>query len=143
MPPSKDRPYRDREWLRQKYVGERLSTYDIADACDVSQRTISYWVQKHDIEARDPSKRPPHYSTDHRGYERWWVSVDGDLRTVAVHRLAAVAWFGWDAVVGNDVHHVNGLSWDTREGNVKPTGRSKHRALHTVRRERNDDGTLR
>lgn len=54
------RKYHDAEWLRQKYHDEDLSTTEIAELVDVSQPTISDWLNRHDIETRDfgdPGKR--------------------------------------------------------------------------------------
>lgn len=44
--------YRDKSWLRKKYVQERLSTYDIAERCGCSDSTVRYWMDKHDIATR-------------------------------------------------------------------------------------------
>jgi hypothetical protein len=53
---------------------------------------------------------------------------------VKIHRLAAVAWFGYEAVVGKDVHHVSGIPWDNREDNLEPLDPSEHRRRHAKER---------
>ena len=57
-------------------------------------------------------------------------TVEGSTTKVAIHRLAAVAWFGWGAVSGNVVHHENGVPWDNRESNLTPMTLSEHSKLH-------------
>jgi transposase len=47
--------YHDAEWLRDKYHGDGLTLYEIADECDVTATTISSWMDKHEIETRDQS----------------------------------------------------------------------------------------
>lgn len=66
------------------------------------------------------------FHTDFLGYERC-VAVD---EVVKIHRLAAVAWFGFDAVVNKDVHHENNIPWDNREENLIPMDKSEHMRLH-------------
>lgn len=56
--------------------------------------------------------------------------VDAEKEPVAVHRLASVAWFGLEAVAGNDIHHKNGIPWDNREENVEPLDHAEHTSLH-------------
>lgn len=43
---------RDEEWLREQYVENQRSTYDIADELGLSQKTIPYWLDKYGIETR-------------------------------------------------------------------------------------------
>lgn len=45
---------------------------------------------------------------------------------VAHHRLLAVAWFGVDEVDNKVVHHVNGIPWDNREGNLELLTSEEH-----------------
>ena len=42
-------PYRDEEWLRDQYE-QTDSTTEIAEKCGVGRRTITYWMEKFDIE---------------------------------------------------------------------------------------------
>ena len=41
--------YQDKEWLYQKYIIEKLSTYKIAELCKVCHGTILYWLHKFNI----------------------------------------------------------------------------------------------
>lgn len=122
--------YKRDEWLREKYHTERLDTNEMADLARVGASTIRYWMDKHGIERikNGPKIRPARFFTDHHGYERVEDGKTG--KRLPVHRLAAVAWFGWEEVVGRDVHHSNGIKWDTRESNVKPMDHGEHARHH-------------
>lgn len=50
-----DRRYHDREWLRSKYVDDRMTSGKIADECGVERCTIVRWLNRLDIETRDVS----------------------------------------------------------------------------------------
>jgi len=39
-------PYKEREWLSEKYLNERLSQQKIADICGVARTTIQHWIRK-------------------------------------------------------------------------------------------------
>ena len=46
-------PYRNKEWLKKKYIEEKLSTTGIAKLCEVSSTTIRDWLIKYNIPRRD------------------------------------------------------------------------------------------
>lgn len=135
--------YKDREWLAEQYVEKELSDAEIAEKCGVARRTICDWRNKFGIEGRDIgeaykirySKKPVPLFQNDDGYEMW---IDSSLREktglerVRVHRLAAVAWHGLEAVKGKDVHHESNIPWDNRENNLKLLSRSEHTKLHGV-----------
>lgn len=124
-----DRPYRNEEWLRQKYVDENMSQTEMADLCDTGPSTISSWMKRHGVEtdmSRTKRREVPRLRVDSDGYEV--VKSCGD--EVLIHRLSAVAWFGFGSVSGKDVHHENGIGWDNREDNFDLLTRGEHIALH-------------
>ncbi|QLD87157.1 HNH endonuclease [Natronomonas halophila] len=49
MPPR----YRREAWLREQYHERGRTQQEMADACDVSPRTIREWMNRHGIETRD------------------------------------------------------------------------------------------
>jgi len=49
-----DTRYRDAEWLEEQYHEHELSQSEIADKCDVGKKTVSNWMEKYDIESREP-----------------------------------------------------------------------------------------
>lgn len=48
-----DRPYRDPDWLEEKYHGEGLTQREIADRCGISPRTIRTYMTRFGIETRE------------------------------------------------------------------------------------------
>lgn len=48
-----DRPYRDPDWLEQKYHGEGLTQREIAEECGVASSTIRKYMQRFGIETRE------------------------------------------------------------------------------------------
>lgn len=135
--------YRDPLVLRRLYVDEGLSQAEVADRLDCCGKTVSRWLQKYGIETRAAAPRDcsgrdnsrwverASFVTDPDGYERAECATNGEM--VRIHRLAAVAWFGYDAVVGNDVHHEKPIPWLNTEENVEPLSPSDHRRLHARR----------
>jgi len=81
--PEEPEKYRDKEWLEDKYHGERLSTSEIGDICDCSKQTIKLWLEKHNIEKRSRSEaaeiraeKHPHTHGDPdnlREYNSWEI----------------------------------------------------------------------
>lgn len=71
------------------------------------------------------------YTTTKRGYTKWAGSdtADGGAH-VYVHRLLAVAEYGFDAVCDNVVHHINGLPYDNRHSNIAVMTQSDHVTQH-------------
>lgn len=126
--------YRDRDWLHEKYHGEKLSQQEIADECGSRRGTILVWLNRHDIETRDRTDwlylTPAHFRTGDEGYERWESTLNGEKDHVAVHRLLAVAEYGFEAVQGKVVHHKNGVPWDNRPPNIMLMDRSEHLRRH-------------
>ena len=53
---SHDNRFQDGEWLREKYVNERMDTYEIAELCGVSSDAIRQSLKGHNIELRSPSE---------------------------------------------------------------------------------------
>jgi len=45
--------YKDKKWLAEKYLAEKLSCAQIADICEASSSTIQRWLGIHGIPARD------------------------------------------------------------------------------------------
>lgn len=137
---SKDAPWRDKETLERLHVDEELSAYQIAERLGCASSTADRWLNHHDIERRSKTEAVrlrqgvdrAHFDTNPRGYERARAAYRGHTDTVRLHRLAAVAWFGFDAVVGKVVHHRNAIPWDNRESNLQLLTESEHAAVHNT-----------
>lgn len=142
-------PYKDSDWLREKYHEEGLTQFEIGALCGCHRATIGYWMEKHGIESRGPGietgrQLKPYWVTltmDDTGHEMWqfWDSEAQKKWNYRVHKLAAIAWFGYEAVQGKDIHHVNGVPWDTREENLALLEHGAHSAVTQRRRH----GTVR
>lgn len=139
-PPHMD--YKDEDWLRDRYWGDNLSAADMAELAECSDETILRYMREYGIPRRDMSsavsygKRRQHgeyvpFRTHDRGYEYWRGTFKGeDEGRVAIHRLASVAWYGFDAVKDNVVHHENNIPWDNREDNLSVMATSEHATHH-------------
>ena len=132
-------PWRNEQLLRELYIDKKKSTVEIADRFGCDTTTILNWMGRFEIPTRTAYKDiPPAFKTNRRGYERWTTSVDGTGHNVAVHRLLAVAEYGFDAVSDMDVHHGNGgghlppceIPWANWPGNLELVSNSAHISYH-------------
>lgn len=76
MPPR----YRREEWLYEQYHEQGRTQQEIAEACDVSPRTIREWMDRHGIETREVGgENHPLYGTerDDAAKERISETVQG------------------------------------------------------------------
>lgn len=140
------KPWQDRDLMYELYVERGMSAREINEHFGepVHRRTISSWLNRLDIPARDRSEagilaklktRIPCFYTDDLGYERWETRHRNEKFVLRVHRLLAVAEYGFDAVAGNVVHHKNGLKWDNRPENIEVMPEEEHMRHHAIERE--------
>ena len=61
--------YRDEEWLREQYIEQGKSTYDIADECGCDNTTVRRWMERHDVKRRTCGPRLP----DERLKDEEWL----------------------------------------------------------------------
>lgn len=135
---SKQSPWRNENRLREMYFENKMSMPDIADELGCSFKTIYNWMEHFGIERRSLSegvrlaanKKPASFMTDMWGYESWRTSHKNNGHKVRVHRLVAVAVWGFDEVSGKVVHHKNNISWDNRPENLQTMTRSEHSKGH-------------
>jgi hypothetical protein len=133
-----DLPYDDPEVLRDLYHGEKKPLREVANELNVSFHTVIKKMDEYGIERRSHSyatflgklDQIPQYHTHYRGYERWRTNVKGTEYSVFVHRLQAVAEYGFEAVKDMQVHHENGIPWDNRPENLELMSRSEHTKHH-------------
>jgi len=86
--PKDPEKYRDEEWLRDQYHGERLSAGDIADKCDCAKSTILRWLDRHGIDKRDRSE-----AAEIRA-ERYPHTTEAGAEALKEHGVNA--WEYWD-----------------------------------------------
>ena len=131
---SESKPlYQDEEYLREQYWENEKSLNEIADEIGCATNSVRSWMEKHDIPRRSISDAKKLKTKDHafyfmkpHGYYYWRDHED----MVLVHRLLAIAEYGYDEVIDKDVHHVNGLKWDNRPSNIELLSREEHRREH-------------
>jgi len=136
---STSRPWRDAETVRRLYHVEGLSQEDIADRLGCAQRTVSAWMERHGIDTDERAwKRGgdarrverAHFYTRPDGYEHWTTRVGGRTEAVTVHRLTAVAEYGFDTVADRVVHHINHIPFDNRPENLQVLDDKVHKEGH-------------
>lgn len=128
-----DRPWQDRDTLERMYFEEGLTQGEIAERLGCARRTITKWFGRHGLEGKLGKPRKPwvYFTTDLKGYERWQDKCQPSFDDIVrVHRLLAVAEYGFDAVRGMHVHHVNGIPWDNRPDNIELLTPSEHGQHH-------------
>ena len=123
-----DKPWRDADLLYDLYWNQDMTQRQIADELDCSPSNISRWMNRLDVSSRE------HITVSHHIEER-----DGDLcyekwnnneTSVLVHRLLAVAEYGFEEVCDKVVHHANTFKFDNRPENLELMSRSKHTSMH-------------
>lgn len=131
------------------YYEEGLTQFDIADKFNVTQSAVSNCMRRAGEGPGYEANRVPwaSYYTTPRGYEHWSSrDTEGGYEYVKVHRLLAVAEYGFDAVKDIHVHHQNKISWDNRPENIELLSPSEHMGEHSreevKNRSRNEDGTF-
>jgi len=135
-------PWEDETTMRYLYLKKRLSAGDIADILPCNKGHVKRWLRRHDIERSISEGRkiytlqePPHHRW-HNGYEQVVTKVGEDQKGVQIHRLVAIAKFGFEEVDGKVVHHKNGVKWDNRPENLEPLAPREHAQRHIEDRER-------
>lgn len=130
-------PWQDKTTMRYLYHTRGLSSNEIADVLPCNRGNVKRWLRRHGIEMRSPSEaaqrralREPPTHRFHQGYEEVCTQVNGRQKVIGIHRLVAVAEYGFDAVRGKETHHKNGIPWDNRPENIKPMSRSEHAKQH-------------
>lgn len=125
-----EKPWKNRDVLYHLYWNEGLSQKVIGDVLGKSQQTISRWMDKLKINSREDVHVSHHIEErdGKLGYSKW---NDGNT-TVLVHRLSAVAEFGYKAVVEADnIHHRSGYKFDNRHENFELVSHAEHGRLHS------------
>lgn len=121
-----------RHKIKTLYHKRGLSISDLADELSVGTASISrhlryFGLNKSMWQLRNQGGGPGYkycsYRTNTEGYEVWSTPGGG---TYSVHRLVAVAEYGIDEVANKQVHHINGVKWDNRPGNLEPISAEKH-----------------
>lgn len=81
----------------------------------------------------DNARKPAYFFTDSDGYEHSRSCHNRKIDDVLIHRLVAVAEFGFDAVVGHEVHHLKPIPWYNTGDNLVPLTKDDHLRGHADR----------
>ena len=135
---EQDRPWASAETLEHLYHCEKMSQPDIGGFLGCDPALITRQMDELGVEARSIGEAnalasisdPVPMRIGNKGYREWFHTYQGETKRVRVSRLAAVAWFGFDAVAGRVVHHQNHFKIDNRENNLRPMGQRAHARLH-------------
>lgn len=130
--------YKDEDLMRRLYLQNEMSQAEIAERLGCANSTVSNWLDEHGIEKRSRSEAaqlayggdPVYYWTRSDGREIWTHCFESEHSNVYVHRLLAVAKFGFDAVSENNVHHLNEHKWDNRHENIGLMSHGEHSGYH-------------
>lgn len=120
--------------LRELYVEKRMTQQEIADRLGCDQTTVSRELRKHGISTRkrgDYTSPSLYFSDD--GYLTCRHRIggrDGERVAFRVHRLVAVAEYGFDALDGKVVHHRNKHPADNRPENLELMELAEHTEMH-------------
>lgn len=132
------KPYTDEFLLRDLYETQELSVAEIAEILECSETTVRNYMRWFGIECRNGVDRDPSpawFGTRPDGYECW---NDGH-QTVYVHRLVAVAEWGFEAVASGVIHHKNQIQWDNRPENLHPFESNSAHIRHHARPSTHED----
>jgi len=124
-----EQPWRDEQLLRYLYHEKKLSGMKMAPYLGCSPATVNRWIKRYGITRRE-NVRVPFYTHSDKGTECWAHGYKQDTDFVYVHRLVAIAEYGLDPVVENDVHHINEIRWDNRPENLTLMSRGEHSSHH-------------
>lgn len=134
-----EHPHRDEDLMKKLYVDEQLSTIKISAVLGCSTGAVNEWLGRHGIETRSAgeaiaiSKPDPKdvyfYTHRSKGYEM----VKAEDHPVAVHRLQAVAYYGFDALEGKVVHHRREVPWLNTEDNLELMTKAQHHDHHKAK----------
>lgn len=70
---EKDTKHRDKQYLKEKYVEEGLTTYEIAEECGCVDATVLRWLKKYGIETREGGADPEKMAADKRLTDFEWL----------------------------------------------------------------------
>lgn len=134
----------DPEKLESLYWDKGMTQAEIAEQSGVTPAAIHRSMERHNIPRRDrmdsvnnSRRKGERIATDGQGYETWLYDRN---RGVRIHRLMAVAKYGFDAVADGEVHHISQIPWDNRLSNIVVMGAEDHQRMHADQQERDSGG---
>lgn len=128
-------PWMDESTLQTEYVDKGRTSTELADDWGCDPTTVRNWLNRFNIDIREAAHynrvEYADYNQHDQGYERWQNYYGEDRGvTVFVHRLLAVAKYGFDAVANNHVHHKKSIPWLNTYENIELMSKSEHAKQH-------------
>lgn len=147
-----DLSYRDENTLEKLYHEKEMSTVEMGELFDVDGSTIRKWMDRNDINTRTDEeqqrnwrrKKPVWFGTQkHSGYEYWSHDYKGESYHVYIHRLLAVAKYGFEEVSGMHVHHQKPIQWLNTHTNISLKTPDEHTRHHMQKLDPEDYDEIR
>jgi len=63
----------------------------------------------------------------------FYDAYDGEQVEFPIHRLLAVAEYGFDSIAGLTVHHQSHIPWDNRPEKLELMTKSEHQTHHNIK----------
>jgi transposase len=106
-----DKKYTNKDWLTSKYIDEEFSAAEMAEMCDTTRDTIYYWMDKYDIERRDPMERIKELAPNWKGgyasdYGSNWKRMRNKARKRDNNTCQYCGYEREDGEKHLDVHHI-------------------------------------
>ena len=122
-----EKPYKDKELLKDLYCYRELSSVTVGEILDCSPTTVMRYVREYNLPEGTSRLGPAKFYMHRQGY----IHVKSENDIAQMHRLTAVAKYGFDAVCGMQVHHKNDVPWDNRPENLELMTLADHTAHHS------------
>lgn len=133
--------YRDKQWLYDQYVSNKLFINDIARMCSVSHACILKWLIRHGIERRGQARRSgrdnPHWKggtyISSQGYR--FVMAKGHHRAInggyiPEQVLIAEKLLGRELIRDEVIHHIDGDRKNNDPSNLYLFTKKEHDDYH-------------
>ncbi|MCK4826408.1 HNH endonuclease [bacterium] len=106
--------YKDKDWLKQKYLKENLSSYEIAKTCKIKcSLTIINWLRKFNIKVRNHSEAQQlTKSCFQEGSEPWNKGKTGVYSEATLKQMRESNQFTGKKLPGKKSWRWNGGSYD-------------------------------
>lgn len=122
-----DEPWEDESLLEELYHEHELSQAKIGELLGCSRSIIGRRMEKYGIDTRSAGKAskmrhakiPVKPRTKSNGYVVAKSQCNGESDKIYMHRLLAVAEYGFENACNSVVHHKNEIRWDNRPSNIE------------------------
>jgi DNA-directed RNA polymerase specialized sigma24 family protein len=136
-----DERLKDADWLRKKFVEQRMPTGEIAEMCGCNRSTVQRWARKHGLE-----RRTLHIGQDKRLSDADWMRTQYVEQQQSMPKIASECGCSVGAVHGWLVHHnIERRQWRAElegedhplwNGGTMPYGRGWNQSKKQAVRER-------